>query len=132
MPTPVSVSCLIRRVRAADGHDQIGGLGGMFNGSPWHNSEANIIAEVEKPVSRRQWDYFVTHGDRELPIIVVIRGGRKCLATPADRDRSSILRSLPECPDRSATDVFTLPQGDAPHIPTVPGWSGGNGEDGQA
>jgi hypothetical protein len=79
-------------------------------------SEANIIVELDKPVSRRQWDYFLTHDNQELAIIVVLRDGRKCLGTPADRDQSSILLTLPECPDASATKIFSLPDGDAPFI----------------
>jgi hypothetical protein len=35
-------------------------------------SEANVIAKVEKPVSRRQWDFYLPHGNRELAIIVVV------------------------------------------------------------
>jgi hypothetical protein len=128
MPTPVSVSCLIRLPHVATGDVEIGGLGGMFNGRPWHLSEANIIAEVEKPVSRRQWDFFLSHGNQKFPIVVIVRNGRKCLAATADSDRSNILLSLPECPDYSEKDVFNLPRNDAPRVSTVPGPPGKKGE----
>jgi hypothetical protein len=94
-------------------------------------SEANIIAELEKPVSRRQWDYFLTHGNQKLTIVVVVRDGRKCLATPADRDQSSILLTLQECLDTSAAQIFSLPDGDAPLVSTAPTSTGETDEDGK-
>jgi hypothetical protein len=57
---------------------------------------------------------------KELIIIVIVRDGRKCGATPADRDQTSILLTLPECPATSATRIFSAPDGDAPLISTVP------------
>jgi hypothetical protein len=37
----------------------IEGLGGTWRDRPWHMSLRNIIREIERPDSERQWDFFV-------------------------------------------------------------------------
>ena len=65
-------------------HRRIEGLGGLFRDRPWYLSERNLIAEVEKPITTRAWDFFVRIGAGAVPLIVAIRGGRKQLTTPGE------------------------------------------------
>jgi hypothetical protein len=87
MPTPVQVTC------ADTDAGRVVRLGGIFNGRPWSMSAANVIAEIERPASGRQWDFDASAHGVTAPVRMATRGGGKVLeAEGVD------LLSLPACP----------------------------------
>jgi len=95
MATPVEISCVKRRSGTLDPASPVEGFGGFFNHKPWYLHERYVIAETEKPPSRRAWDFYVRVGGEPVPVVVAAHGGRKVLI--ARDDAASLLR-LPECP----------------------------------
>jgi RES domain-containing protein len=87
MPTKVEITC----ARIRDG--RIESLGGMFNGRTWSMPADDILAEIEKPDGRRQWDFVVRAHGVIVPLGVVTQG--RCLALEA---KGVALRSLAKCP----------------------------------
>ena len=87
MPTPVEVSHI---KRSAIG---IEGLGGTWRERPWYMSARNVIWEIERPDSERQWDFFVVIGRESVPITAVSTGGRKTLGAAGN---AHVLLALPE------------------------------------
>ena len=74
MPIPVQVSHIKRgTVSPSD----IGGLGGTWRDRPWYMSLRNIIREIERPDSERQWDFFVVIDCTNVRTAVAPTRGRK-------------------------------------------------------
>jgi hypothetical protein len=96
MPTPVEITF----VKMGDGHrsDRIEGLGGLFRDRPWYLCVSSLIAEAEKPDATRIWDFYIQSGAETVPLIVVVRAGRKHLATPGESAPSARLVALPPLP----------------------------------
>jgi hypothetical protein len=94
MPTPVQVTF------ADTDAGRLVRLGGTFNGKPWSMSAGNVIAEVERPASSRQWDFDASAHGVEAPVRMTMRRGRKVLeAEGVD------LLSLPACPPERRDDT---------------------------
>jgi hypothetical protein len=55
----------------------IEGLGGTWRDRPWHMSLRNIIREIERPDSERQWDFFVVIDCTNVQTTVAPTRGRK-------------------------------------------------------
>jgi hypothetical protein len=70
MPTPVEVTHIKRTAANPSG---VEGLGGTWRDKPWYMSEPNLIWEIERPDSERQWDFFVVI-DGERHDLAVDRG----------------------------------------------------------
>jgi hypothetical protein len=96
MPTTVMVICA--KVRAG----QIVRLGGMLNGSPWSMSARDVIAEIERPDDKRQWDFEAcAHGvTAPVRVAAAVMGWRKSLAA-----EGVDLLSLPACPPEKLDDT---------------------------
>jgi hypothetical protein len=60
--------------------------------------EDAIIAELEKPTGRRQWDFHTSVGGKSAWVVVAVHNSRKYLKTTADGYAPNNLLSLPECP----------------------------------
>lgn len=97
MVTNVQVSCIRKRERQ-NPHERIEGLGGVHNGQRWYQLEDAIIAELEKPLSVRQFNYFTNVNGRTAVVIVATHNGRKYLKTQADGYSPDNLLSLQPCP----------------------------------
>jgi hypothetical protein len=100
MPTPIRVSYVKRR--AMNGL-AIEGLGGTWRDRRWYLSEQSLIQEIDQPVERRHWDFYLQAGPRRLLVIVSWARGRKYLTA----SEPFALLKLPEWPqelDRSLHD----------------------------
>ncbi len=98
MATPVEVSFVKRCSGTSGPAASVEGFGGLFNDKPWYLRESYVIAEVEKPPSRRVWDFYVRVGGEAVPMVVAAVGGRKYLTACAGDDGATALLRLPECP----------------------------------
>ena len=97
MAVNVQVSCIRKRDRQ-NPHERIEGLGGMHLGQRWYLEEEVIIAELEKPESVRQWNFYTLVDGKTAWVVVAVHNGRKYLRTTADTTTRNHLLSLPECP----------------------------------
>jgi hypothetical protein len=73
MPTPVEVSHIKRNVAGIER------LGGAWRNRPWNMSVLNVIWEIERQDSNRQWDFFVVIDRANVRITVAKLDGRKHL-----------------------------------------------------
>jgi hypothetical protein len=94
MSTPIQVTC----ARICEG--RIERLGGVQNGSPWSMSVASIIAEIERPDGKQQWDFEASAHGITARVTVVTQGGAKSL----DSEGVNLL-DLPECPPQQLDDT---------------------------
>ena len=97
MAINVQVSCIRKRERQ-NPHERIEGVGGVHVSQRWYMTEEDIIAELEKPRSIRQWNFYTSVNGKSVWIVVAVHNGRKYLKTTADSYAPNNLLSLPECP----------------------------------
>jgi hypothetical protein len=90
MPTPVEISW----IETLPGKPIVERLGGIWRNRPWSMSAANMIAELETPADRRQWDFHVIVRGQNTPVTVLVEGDRKHLVLA---DRGALL-ALPRRP----------------------------------
>jgi hypothetical protein len=98
MAENILVSCIKKRGAHLNPHERIEGLGGMHADKRWYLPEDEIITELEKPDSTRQWNFYTSVNGKSAWVIVASHGGRKYLKTTADGYEPNNLLSLPECP----------------------------------
>lgn len=97
MTEDVQVSCITKHPTHSDPHTRIQELGGMHHGKYWHLPEADIIAELEKPVADRRWNFYTSVGGNSVWVVTDERNGRKYLKTQPDKHPENNLLNLDEC-----------------------------------
>lgn len=94
MAKRVRIRC-INKTDRMNPHERIKNVGGQnADGGRWKQSVDQTVREIES----REWEFFVTEGDRTVDVIVATHNGNKYIKTTADGIQPDNLLSLPECP----------------------------------
>ena len=89
----IEISC-INKTDREDPHERISHVGGVINGTRWHQTVEETIQEIED----EKFSYYVKVGGDRVDVIVASRLGNKYLKTRNDGDQPNNLLSLSECP----------------------------------